>query len=55
MVDVVGIFPAAKCSPDVKEFVKMCVCVVEVGIDELQDQKIHVIHFGGEKSNPTGT
>lgn len=40
MVEVVGIFPAVKCPPDVKELVKICVCVVEAGIDELQDQKI---------------
>lgn len=53
MVEVVGIFPAAKCPPDVKELVKTGVRVVEVGIDELKDQKIYVMHFGGKKFKPT--
>lgn len=49
MVEVVGIFPVAKCPPDDKDLVKMCVCVVEVGIDELQYQKIYVYAFWREK------
>lgn len=47
-MEVFGIFPAAKWPPDDKELVQMCVYVVEVGIDELQDQKIYVMHFGGK-------